>query len=72
VSDASAAREPVFYLREGKVARRHTRKDGDSIIRTLVNVNDRPGEHEGESRDAHPRLTLESPKSRDASAKAAR
>ena len=42
-------------MREGKVARRDTRKDADFIIGTLVDVNDRPCEHEGESRDASAR-----------------
>jgi hypothetical protein len=55
-SDAQRGQQTRFVLARGKRLHppRDTRKDGTSIIRTLVVVKDRPGEHEGESRDIHP------------------
>jgi hypothetical protein len=49
------AAKPVLYLQEGNLApSRATRNDGNAIIRTLFVAKNGPGEHEGESRDAHP------------------
>lgn len=67
-------RRAVFVFARGKAPPMETGRDCyDFIVRNLhCRQKGRPGEQEGESRDAHPRLTLDSPRSRDASAKAAR
>jgi hypothetical protein len=59
-----------FALTRGRVPPNGTR--GGPIVRHGLVVEDRPGQHEGESRDAHPQLTLDSPSSRGVKVKAAR
>jgi hypothetical protein len=59
-----------FALTRGRVPPNGTR--GGPIVRHGLVVEDRPGQPEGESRDAHPQLTLDSPSSRGVKVKAAR
>jgi hypothetical protein len=64
-SNANVGGRAHFVLAGGKtwLPSRATRKGSNSIIRTRLTER-RSGEHEGEPRDAHPRLTLCSPRSR--------
>ena len=57
--DANVGSKARFVIVGGNLALSWAiRNDSNCVIRTLFVVKDEPGEHKGDSRDAHPRLTL--------------